>query len=189
MQAGCTPEVSFESAANSPWKKSKDRRVILTEKLYLFDGGVANDLSRRQPKNGSPEFGEAFEHYILMELKAYQAYHNPEMPIAFWRTSTGREVDFIVGDKDLAIEVKGSSRVHEGDIRSLKALVEDGPVKRCCIVCMEKQPRQLATDIEVIPWKMFVEQLWDAQWYSFKIPPPPRVLEEVSQPAVKTEPG
>jgi len=143
-----------------PWKKSKDRRMILAEKFYLFDVGVANYLSRRQPKIGSPEFGKAFEHYILMELKAYQAYRNPEMPIAFWRTSTGREVDFIVGDKELAIEVKGSSRVHEGDIRSLKALVEDGPVKRCCIVCMEKQPRQLATDIEAIPWKMFVEQLW-----------------------------
>jgi len=40
--------------------------MILTEKFYLFDVGVANYLSRRQPKIGSPEFGKAFEHYILM---------------------------------------------------------------------------------------------------------------------------
>ena len=147
-----------------PWKRSKARRMITTEKFYLFDVGVANYLMRRQPRFGSPEFGKAFEHYILMELKAYQAYRDPEMPIAFWRTSTGREVDFIIGDKELAIEVKGSSRVHEGDIRSLKALLEDGPVKKSCIVCLEKQPRQIATGIEVIPWEMFITQLWDGAY-------------------------
>jgi predicted AAA+ superfamily ATPase len=144
-----------------PWKKSKDRRMITTEKFYLFDVGVANYLVRRRPRIGSPEFGKAFGHYILMELKAYQAYRNQDMLISFWRTSTGREVDFIIGDKELAIEVKGSSRVHEGDLKSLKALLDDGPVRKCCIVCLEKQPRQVAKDIEVIPWEMFIKQLWD----------------------------
>ncbi len=144
-----------------PWKRSENRRMIITEKFYLFDVGVANYLSRRQPRMGSPEFGKAFEHYILMELKAYQAYRNPDMPIAFWRTSTGREVDFIVGEKELAIEIKGSSRVHEGDIRSLQALIEDGPVKKCCLVCLEKQPREVTRNIKILPWQMFIEQLWN----------------------------
>ena len=146
-----------------PWKKSKNRRMIITEKFYLFDVGVANYLSRRQPLLGSPEFGKAFEHYILMELKAYQAYRNPDMPITFWRTSTGREVDFILGEKELAIEIKGSSRVHEGDIRSLQALIEDGPIKKLCLVCLEKQPRNLADNIQVLPWQMFIEQLWNGE--------------------------
>ena len=146
-----------------PWKKSKNRRMITTEKFYLFDVGVANYLSRRQPLLGSPEFGKAFEHYILMELKAYQAYRNPDMPITFWRTSTGREVDFILGEKELAVEIKGSSRVHEGDIRSLQALIEDGPIKRRCLVCLEKQPRTLTNNIQVLPWRMFIEQLWNGE--------------------------
>ncbi|MBU4251990.1 MAG: ATP-binding protein [Candidatus Omnitrophica bacterium] len=144
-----------------PWKKSKNRRMITTEKFYLFDVGVANYLARRQPLLGSPEFGKSFEHYILMELKAYQAYRNPDMPITFWRTSTGREVDFILGEKELAIEIKGSSRVHEGDIRSLQALIEDGPIKKRCLVCMEKQPRNLTNNIQILPWQMFIEQLWN----------------------------
>jgi len=146
-----------------PWKKSKNRRMITTEKFYLFDVGVANYLARRRPLLGSPEFGKAFEHYILMELKAYQAYRNPEMPITFWRTSTGREVDFILGEKELAIEVKGSSRAHEGDIRSLQALIEDGPIKKRCLVCLEKQPRVLADNIQILPWQMFIEQLWSGE--------------------------
>lgn len=146
-----------------PWKKSVNRRMIITEKFYLFDVGVANYLSRRQPRKGSPEFGKAFEHYILMELKAYQAYRNPDMPITFWRTSTGREVDFILGEKELAIEIKGSSRVHEGDIRSLQALIEDGPVKKCCLVCLEKQPRDITRYIKILPWQLFIEQLWSGE--------------------------
>ena len=147
----------------APWKKSKNRRMIITEKFYLFDVGVANYLSRHQPLLGSPEFGKAFEHYILMELKAYQAYRNPDMPITFWRTSTGREVDFILGEKELAVEIKGSSRVHEGDIRSLQALIEDGPVKKRCLVCLEKQPRTLAGNIQILPWQVFIERLWDGE--------------------------
>ena len=147
-----------------PWRKSKNRRMITTEKFYLFDVGVANYLARRQPKIGSAEFGKAFEHYILMELKAYQAYRNPEMQISFWRTSTGGEVDFILGDKALALEIKGSARIHEDDIRSMKALLEDGPVKKCCIVGLEKQPRYLTKDVEAIPWQMFLERLWHGEF-------------------------
>ncbi len=147
-----------------PWRKSRNRRMITTEKFYLFDVGVANYLARHQPKMGSPEFGKAFEHYILMELKAYQAYRHPEMSITFWRTSTGREVDFILDEKALALEIKGSSRIHEKDIASLQALLEDGPVKNCCLVCLEKQPRQLTQKIKSIPWQMFIEQLWNGEF-------------------------
>jgi len=147
-----------------PWKKSKNRRMIVTDKFYLFDVGVANYLARTQPKIGSPEFGRAFEHYILMEIRAYQAYRNPEMPVSFWRTSTGREVDFILGDKDLAVEIKGSRRVHETDAGGLIALQSDGPVKKCCLVCLDSQPRRFAGNIEVLPWTMFIDKLWSGEF-------------------------
>jgi hypothetical protein len=81
-------------------------------------------------------------------------------PITYWRTSTGREVAFILGDKDLALEIKGSARIHEGDITALQTLLEDGPVKKCCLVCLEKQPRRLTKNIEAMPWPMFIERLW-----------------------------
>lgn len=143
-----------------PWRKSKTRRMILTEKFYFFDVGVANFLAKRKPAIGSAEFGKSFEHYILMEIRAYQAYRNPDISIYFWRTSAGQEVDFIIGDKELAVEIKGSSRVHEGDIRSLIALREDGPVKNTVVVSLDKEPRLISKHIEVLPWRVFVERLW-----------------------------
>lgn len=143
-----------------PWRKSRKRRMIRTEKFYLFDVGVANFLAGCQPRVGTPEFGKSFEHYILMELKAYQAYRQPELPIHFWRTSTGYEVDFLLGDREVAMEIKGSSRVHEGDMRSLTALREDGLVKHCLVVCLEKEPRRVASGVEITPWKIFLDRLW-----------------------------
>jgi predicted AAA+ superfamily ATPase len=138
--------------------------MILTEKFYFFDVGVSNYLAKRRPLVGSAEFGKSFEHYILMEMRAYQAYRRPDIPIYFWRTSAGQEVDFIMGDKELAVEIKSSARVHEGDTRSLVTLREDGPVKNTIIVSLDKEPRLLSNKIEVLPWRMFVERLWSGAY-------------------------
>ncbi len=149
----------------SPWKKAVNRRLIETEKFYLFDVGLANYLCRRRPKPGTPEFGKSFEHYILMEIKAYQAYKNPELDISFWRTAGGLEVDFLLAEKALALEVKASSRVHEGCAKGLLALAEDGPVKKQIIVCLEKEPRLLGNGIEIVPWENFIQRLWAGEFF------------------------
>ena len=147
----------------TPWRKVRNRRLIETEKFYLFDVGVTNYLARRAPKIGTPEFGNSFEHYILMELKAYQAYRNPELDIRYWRTSTGFEVDFVLDDMNVAIEVKGSQRVHSAHTRGLRALLEEHTVKRAVIVSLEKQPRKLDSSIEVLPWQVFLNTLWSGE--------------------------
>ena len=146
-----------------PWRKVRNRRLIETEKFYLFDVGVTNYLARRTPRIGTPEFGNSFENYILMELKAYQAYRNPELDIRYWRTSTGFEVDFILDDMNVAIEVKGSHRIHSSHTKGLRALLEEHTVKRSVIVSLEKQLRKLDSSIEVLPWQVFLEELWSGE--------------------------
>jgi uncharacterized protein len=143
-----------------PWTRSKNRRMIETEKFYLFDVGVANYLAKRKAVIGNAEFGKSFEHYILMELKAYQAYRNPEMDISFWRTSSGQEVDFILGNKEAAIEIKSSKRIHESDLYPLKVLRDDMPAKKHIVVSLEEEPRLIAGWIHVLPWKIFLDKLW-----------------------------
>jgi predicted AAA+ superfamily ATPase len=143
-----------------PWRKTPNRRMVESEKFYLFDVGLANYLSRQQPKVGSREFGKSFEHYILMELKAYQAYRNPELPLHYWRTSSGVEIDFILGDMECAIEIKTSTRIDHHAAKALKSLHDDHTVKRSMIVSFESEPKKLSTNIECLPWKMFLEMLW-----------------------------
>jgi predicted AAA+ superfamily ATPase len=147
----------------APWGKARRRRLIETEKFYLFDVGVANYLARRAPREGTPEFGKSFEHLLLLELKAYQAYVNPELDIHYWRTSTGLEVDFVLGDMAAAIEIK-AGRVHEGDLGGLKALVAEYKPRRALVVSMERQRRKLDNAVEVLPWREFLAELWAGQF-------------------------
>ena len=147
----------------APWRKSRTRRLIETEKFYLFDIGVANYLSRRTVREGTPEFGKAFEHYLLMELKAYQAYRNPELDIRYWRTSTGMEVDFVLGNMEVALEIKGSRRAHEGDIRGLNALLAEHKVRRPLLISLEREPRKLGAQVRAVPWQEFLRELWSGK--------------------------
>jgi predicted AAA+ superfamily ATPase len=142
------------------WKRARDRRMIQTEKFYLFDVGVSNYLARRRPAAGNPDFGKSFEHWVLMELQNYRRYRQPELDICFWRTSSGLEVDFVLGEMEAAIEVKGTARVHEGDLRGLRALRQSHRTRLALVVALEKQPRHLEDGIEVLPWRSFVDRLW-----------------------------
>ena len=146
-----------------PWTRSKGRRMIETEKFYLFDVGLSNYLARRQPRLGTPEFGKSFEHFILMELTAYQSYRNQDLELHYWRTSSGLEVDFVLGPMEIAVEVKASARVHEGDLSGLRALVKEHQVKRALVVCMEPQRRVIEGGMEILPWQEFLASLWNGE--------------------------
>ncbi|MGH8009025.1 MAG: ATP-binding protein, partial [Candidatus Binatia bacterium] len=146
-----------------PWTRRVRRRLIQTEKFYFFDVGITNYLTRRTPRLGTPEFGKSFEHYIFMELLAYRAYRAPELDIRYWRTSSGREVDFLLDDRALAIEVKASTHVHEAELKSLTALAEEGPIKRRIVVSLETHPREVGDHlgpVVILPWREFLAQLW-----------------------------
>jgi predicted AAA+ superfamily ATPase len=143
-----------------PWVKKFKRRLIQTEKFYLFDTGLTHFLAGRVPTPGTPEFGHALEHYIMLELMAYRAYRNPELDIHFWRTSTGFEVDFILGPMETAVEVKGSARVGDHHLRGLRALREEHKQIKPVVVSLENIPRKTADGIRILPVRDFCEELW-----------------------------
>lgn len=144
-----------------PYKKRQERQVITkAAKFYLFDVGVAGALTRRSvAEERGEQFGKAFEHFVLMELAAHASYSGQEYAIHFWRTKSGLEVDFILGDGEVAIEVKGASRLDDRDLRPLKAFAAEHKPRKSIVVCNEKVERKVA-DIRVLPWKSFLQQLW-----------------------------
>lgn len=143
-----------------PWTRSQDRRMIQTDKFYLFDVGISNYLARRRPQVGGADFGKSFEQWVLMELMNFRRYRQPDLDIRFWRSSTGHEVDFVLGDMETAIEVKGARRVHDGDLGGMRALRDSHHVKRSLVVCLEKEPRVLDSGLEIVPWPLFLDRLW-----------------------------
>ncbi|MFH1247926.1 MAG: DUF4143 domain-containing protein [Candidatus Omnitrophota bacterium] len=144
-----------------PFKKRQSRQVITkASKYYMFDVGVAGYLTKRNlVEQKGAEFGKAFEHFILMEIIAYRSYAGKSFSINFWRTKSGLEVDFVLGQADAAIEIKGSSRIDKRDLNGLEAFAREGSPKKSFLVCCEKESR-IHGKIEILPWEEFLEQLW-----------------------------
>jgi predicted AAA+ superfamily ATPase len=145
------------------WTRSRTRKAIGTAKHYFFDGGVARYLQDRaglSPR--SPEFGEAFESYLHHELCAYIDYTDPDIRIAYWRSTSGFEVDFVLGDKT-AIEAKAKDPVGERDLRSLRALMDEKALKHYVVVTLESRPRSVG-GIALVPWREFLGRLWDGAY-------------------------
>ena len=144
-----------------PWKKRQERQVIgKAAKFYLFDVGVAGALTGRRIREERGEaFGRALEHFVLMEVLAHRSYRELDYGVHFWRTKSGLEVDFVLGDGEVAVEVKGTSRVDPSDFRSLRVFTEDIRPRRALLVCNEPAPR-IHEGIDVLPWREFLARLW-----------------------------
>ena len=144
------------------WHKTIKRKPITTSKYYLFDAGVTRKLQHRSIiQVGSPEFGEAFESVIFHELKTFVDYV-AGCELSYWRSTTGLEVDFILGDM-AAIEVKASATISARDLNALSLLREEKKLKHYLVVCSEKNPRRV-DGIHILPWRIFLEKLWQGEW-------------------------
>lgn len=147
-----------------PFKKRQNRQVISrTPKFYLFDVGVAGAITRRRiAETRGEQFGRAFEHFIFMELSAHRSYSDLLYPLHYWRTKTGLEVDFILGSGEVAVEVKGSARVNNRDLRPMKAFCEEHSVRLPIVVCNEPAERMVGSII-IMPWRIFLDRLWSGE--------------------------
>jgi len=145
----------------SPYKKRQERRVISkAPKFYFFDVGVAGALTKRQiAEPRGEQFGRALEHLVFMELAAHASYRELGYDICFWRMKGGAEVDFVLGQGEVAIEVKGTSRVDDRDLRSLALFRETHRPRLSIVVCNEPAER-VVNDIRILPWQRFFDELW-----------------------------
>jgi len=147
-----------------PFKRRQERQVISrAAKFYLFDVGVAGALTKRHLEEQKGElFGKAFEHFIFMELSAYNSYSELDYEINFWKTKSGLEVDFVLGRGELAVEVKGTDRVDKRDLRSLKAFRGTYAPRQALVVCNETAER-IHDGIRILPWCRFLSDLWEGK--------------------------
>jgi predicted AAA+ superfamily ATPase len=145
------------------WTKRAKRRVIQAPRFWFFDVGIVNELTHRGTLvPGSTDFGAAFEHFILMELRAHASYAPRQMglPVSYWRTASGIEVDFILGDAEVAIEVKATDRPTTDHLKGLRAWREEHPRSRGILVCRGSRARRTDDGIEIVPWRDFLRSLW-----------------------------
>lgn len=141
--------------------KSKKRRAILSPKFYYYDVGIVNYLlGRKNMQPGTEIFGHSFEHLIIQELVAWLSYHKSNEKLSYWRTTSGYEVDAIIGEARIAIEIKSCSEVMSRHLKGLKAFSEEFPDCRLIVVSFDTYRRK-TSGVEIIPVLEFLSDLWN----------------------------
>jgi predicted AAA+ superfamily ATPase len=141
------------------WSESKKRKAIKTGKFYFFDLGITHMLAGTEVLDrNSNLYGKSFEQFICMELRAYLSYKRKKLPLTYWRSKSGHEVDFLIGTRT-AIEVKASRKINRNDLKGLNYLNEEGVFQNLILVSQDPIST-LTGSILTVPWQKFLSDLW-----------------------------
>jgi predicted AAA+ superfamily ATPase len=139
------------------WTKTVKRRSIQVPKFYFFDCGIPNALLSRSLSSKTPEWGQAFEHFMILETRACAFYEKTLEKMNYWRSHSKFEVDLLI-DGHTAEEFKTGS-VRSEHTNGLIALSEDLKLKNLWIVGTEPDSRRLVGNIEYMNWKEYLSRI------------------------------
>lgn len=141
-----------------PFHHSFRKRLSNKPKFYFFDPGVVRALSRLTSvplvaqTNG---YGNAFEHFIILECMRLNEYSRREYRFSYLRTINDAEIDLVVerpGQPLLCIEIKSATNVGPEDIRTFTTLRQDLPDAEAIVLCNEKYSKKI-DNVTVLPWQ------------------------------------
>lgn len=115
-----------------PFHNSFRKRLSEKPKFYFFDLGVVRALSRRLSvpfiEGGNHAYGEAFEHFVILEIMRLASYFEPDYRFSYLRTPSDVEVDLVVerpGKPILFIEIKSAEEIEKTDLSAFIRLSKD----------------------------------------------------------------
>ena len=115
------------------WRPRAKIKEVAHPKFYFFDPGAIRALAGRvREPLGTEERGGLLETYVFHELRAWMNRSGCGGRLAYWRTPSGSEVDFVFtrSGRNVGIEVKAASRWRRGDAAALAQLVAAKTVRR-----------------------------------------------------------
>lgn len=147
------------------YTKTQKRKLVQAPRFYFFDVGIANHLlNRHNLTRGSAEYGHAFEHLVIQELVAYIGYTHNSHKISYWHTYTGLEVDAVIGDAELAIEIKSAEEIMPEHLKGLRAFHEEHPDARLMVVSLDRITRY-SDGVEIVYVRDFFAMLWKGELF------------------------
>jgi uncharacterized protein len=125
-------------------------------KFYLFDPGIKRSLDNLTtvPVTSSAEYGLAFEHFIICEMKRLSSYLGKNYRFYYLATKGGLEVDLAIerpGAASILVEIKSTDQVQPRHLAHLTSLKADCPQYEAYCFCQEVTPRRV-DGVRVIHW-------------------------------------
>ena len=100
-------------------------------------------------------YGEAFEHFILLEFIRLGSYFQPDYRFSFIRTAADVEVDLVIerpGKKLLCIEIKSSAEINKEDLKAFIKITKD--IENCeSIVISQDRFMKKFDHVTCYPWR------------------------------------
>ena len=123
-------EATFQIVILRPYFANIGKRLIKSPKVYFTDVGTLCYLvGLRDPQHAAagPMGGQIFETAVLAEISKTLAHRGETLPLYFWRTAAGEEVDLIVEyqGKLVPLEVKLSATPRRTMAASIERLRAD----------------------------------------------------------------
>jgi len=137
---------------------SRTKRITKSHKIFFVDPALSIYLSGYHDEESlrkAREWGNFFETSIFLHLKIASESVVPKAAIFYWRTTTGKEVDFIVeqGKRAAAFEVKFSKNPVFNDIKNLLTFIEKNPqTVRGILLHTGGSMKWLHSKVVAIPW-------------------------------------
>ena len=139
---------------------NRTKRLIKTPKAYFTDPGMACFLAGHHHPDGlatSREMGALFENLVLLGLRSAAELFTPRGSLYYYRTTTGREVDFVLehGRDLLAFEVKCTGTPRQSHLSGLRVFLEEYPECKAGVLVHKGQDIQRMDEkIVALPWWM-----------------------------------
>ena len=147
------------------YTKAVKRKVSQSPKFYYFDVGVYNYLMNRTSlPQGTPEYGHAFEHFVVQEIRAYLGYTHNEKKLSYWHTYSNKEIDVVIGDAEFGIEIKSTDEIQPKHLGNFRDYHDEFPESRCIMVSRDKLSRRNG-NIEILYVFDFLNMLWSGQLF------------------------
>ncbi len=146
------------------YHKSIRKRQIKNPKFYLFDTGVKRSLDKTLSVKLLPQtyaFGEAFEHFVFLEMIKSNAYKNKNYTFYYLKTHDGAEVDFVIdrpGKPPILLEIKSSTNVEPRLLRHLFELKKSFPQSPAYCLSLDKTP-QAYKGIKLRHWQTGLKEI------------------------------
>ena len=148
------------------YHRSVRKQQQKASKFYLFDTGVKKALEGTltlplKPRTFS--FGQAFEHFILLECVKLNHYLRKAYKFSYCKTKNGLEVDLIVqrpGKKELLVEIKSTEEIRKEHIRTIKNFSKDWVVSHKAELWSLDEQVQTIDGVQCLPWRRALKKLF-----------------------------
>ena len=148
-----------------PYHVSVRKSQKLSPKFYLFDTGVCRVLNNTLEvplAPGTYEFGNVFEHFIMLECVRLAEYLRKNWRFSYLMTKEGAEIDLIItrpGQSTVCMEIKSTSCVTKEDISPLSRL--GGGIRGAKLYCLSEDPQHKEIQgVCCLPWQEGLKKIF-----------------------------